>query len=145
MMNDVSLHIASDEADVMLTWVPTPPGYDVHPFGLLTARGKDHSLSSGDLRALAEAATRAADAIERETGVSNEATAFPWWCIVDPRQMMKPDVHTVASMVTGPFLSRAEAQSALDGARHRYSDRARVYCASGHRSPSWRALCSGED
>lgn len=61
----------------------------------------------------------------------NEITSEPWWLIIDPRQMMSPDVHTVASMITGPFFSREEANTNLNARRYAFSDKARVYCHSG--------------
>ena len=70
-----------------------------------------------------------------------EATAYPWWVIIDPRQMMRPDCHAVAQMITGPFFSRERAQRLLDDAPHRYSDRAVVFCMSGHASQDWRGVC----
>jgi hypothetical protein len=70
--------------------------------------------------------------IEIEVSDKNECTAEPWWVIVDPKQMMTPDPHTVMmGMITGPFFSREEAQQALDNHRQNYSSRAVVYCASG--------------
>ena len=73
--------------------------------------------------------------IEIEVSEKNEATASPWWVIVDPKQMMKPDPYYVMmSMVTGPFFSREEAQRFLDAKRHRFTERAVVYCASGYDS-----------
>ena len=70
--------------------------------------------------------------VEFEISEKNECTQSPYWLIIDPVQMMKPDIHYVASMITGPFFSREEAQDKLDRARYNYSDRARVYCASGY-------------
>lgn len=81
---------------------------------------------------------------ERRPPKAAEATAHPYWMIIDPRQMMKPAVGDVASMVTGPFFSRQEANNWLDRCRHRFSDRARVYCASGLCSDGWRSICSDE-
>lgn len=81
---------------------------------------------------------------ERRPPKAAEATAYPYWMIIDPRQMMKPAVGDVASMVTGPFFSRQEANDWLDRCRHRFSDRARVYCASGLCSDGWRSICSDE-
>lgn len=70
--------------------------------------------------------------IEIEVSDKNEGTAEPWWVIVDPKQMMKPDCYTVMiGMITGPFFSREEAQRHLDGHRHNFTSRAVVYCASG--------------
>lgn len=71
---------------------------------------------------------------------ASEGTAYPWWMIIDPVQMMRPDVHSVARMITGPFFSRFAADQHLEAKRHRFSDRARVYCASAHMSPEWRAM-----
>lgn len=68
--------------------------------------------------------------IEIEVSSENEGTAEPWWLIVDPRQMMRPDCHTVAGMIDGPFFSREEAEAYLEGHRYNYSNRAVVYCHS---------------
>ena len=43
-----------------------------------------------------------------------EGTEAPWWVIIDPRQMMRADADKVADMVTGPFLSPAEAQEDVE-------------------------------
>lgn len=73
--------------------------------------------------------------IEIEISELNEATRSPWWMIVDPRQLLKTSdeqaVHNVASMITGPFFSREEAESVLKARRHNYGPNAHVYCASG--------------
>ena len=70
--------------------------------------------------------------IEIEVSEDNESTRSPWWVIVDPKQIMKPDCYSVmVGMITGPFFSRKSAQDFLDNKRHRYSKRAVVYCASG--------------
>ena len=70
--------------------------------------------------------------IEIEVSDKNEGTAEPWWVIVDPKQMMKPDpYHVMIGMITGPFFSREEAQEYLDNHSHNYTRRAVVYCASG--------------
>lgn len=73
-----------------------------------------------------------------------EGTEAPWWVIIDPRQMMRADADKVADMVTGPFLSRDEAQEQLDARRYAYSERAVVYCMSGHRSSGWKAFSAEE-
>ena len=67
-----------------------------------------------------------------------EATRAPFWIIIDPRQMMRPDVYRVASMVSGIFFSRDSAQSYLNANPHHYSKAARVYCHSGHFSYDYR-------
>lgn len=61
----------------------------------------------------------------------NESTSSPRWMVLDPHQMMRPDWSQLASMITGPFFSREEAERVLEARRHHYSDRAAVYCASG--------------
>lgn len=70
-----------------------------------------------------------------------ESTAYPWWVIIDPRQMMRPSVSAVAHMVTGPFFSREAAQAHLEAKRHRFGADATVWCHTGHDSADWRALC----
>ena len=72
--------------------------------------------------------------IEIEVSDENEATESPWWIIIDPRQMMKPDCFHVANMITGPFFSRKEAEDHLKYRRHAFSKRAVVYCHSGYNS-----------
>jgi len=70
--------------------------------------------------------------IEIEVSDKNEGTAAPWWVIVDPKQMMKPDPYAVMiGMVTGPYFSREEATEYLKNHRYNFSPRAVVYCASG--------------
>jgi hypothetical protein len=73
--------------------------------------------------------------IEIDVSEKNEGTASPWWMIIDPKQMMKPDVYDVAvGMITGPFFSREEGQRHLDNHRNKFSKRALVYCHSGYNS-----------
>ena len=73
------------------------------------------------------------------------ATSYPFWVIVDPRQIMRGgDIHANASCVTGVWLSREEAQRHLDACRHRFSDRAVVFTMSGWQSNDWRRICAGE-
>jgi hypothetical protein len=69
--------------------------------------------------------------IELEVSDKNEATSAPWWMILDPSQNMTCDPHWLASMITGPFFSREEADKVLKERRHHYSIRAVVYCHSG--------------
>lgn len=70
--------------------------------------------------------------IELEVSEDNEYTSSPYWLIIDPKQMMKPDAALVAmGMITGPFFSRKEAQDHLDSRRYNYSNRAVVWCAGG--------------
>ena len=69
----------------------------------------------------------------------NEGTEAPFWVIIDPSQMMKPDDTSVAMrMVHGIWFSREEANEHLMLCRHRYSSRAVVWCMSGHASMQWR-------
>lgn len=71
----------------------------------------------------------------------NEATAYPWWLIIDPKQMMKPEARIVGmSMITGPFVNRERAERYLKARSYAFSDRAVVWCASGHESEHWRKL-----
>jgi len=80
--------------------------------------------------------------IEVEVSEKNEGTSFPYWLILDPVRNLDLDVGTLASMITGPFFSRKEAESALAGRRYNYSKRAVVYCKSGCDSESYRkAMC----
>lgn len=77
--------------------------------------------------------------IELDVSENNEGASAPWGMIIDPKQMMKPDVHKVAiEMITGPFFSREEAQQELNCRRHHYSDKAVVYCASGCYTQQYR-------
>jgi rhodanese-related sulfurtransferase len=70
--------------------------------------------------------------IEIEVSELNEGTSAPWWVIIDPKQMMKPDPYAVMiGMITGPFFSRESATNFLKAKRHNYSSKAVVYCASG--------------
>ncbi len=76
--------------------------------------------------------------IEIEISEEVEGTAYPYWLILDPRQMFKPDHHILSSMVTGPFFSREEATLYLNHKRHHFSKRATVYRASAHGSFRYR-------
>lgn len=73
--------------------------------------------------------------IEIEISELNEGARSPWWMIVDPRQLMKVNdeqaIHNVASMITGPFFSREEAEIVLKTRRYNFGPNAHVYCASG--------------
>jgi len=77
--------------------------------------------------------------IEIDVSEENEGTDSPWWLIVDPKQMMRPEAHTVAmSMITGPFFSREEAEDHLRSRRHAFSRRAVVWCHSGYWSRQYK-------
>lgn len=80
-----------------------------------------------------------------------ESTESPYWMIINPdvlsRERLRDTnaaVYRVASMITGPFLSRAAAQAELDCRPHAYRKGARVFCLSGHQSPDWVKLCREE-
>ncbi len=71
----------------------------------------------------------------------NESTAYPWWMIVDPQQNFKTNnegLHRIASMITGPFFSREEAEAVLRQRRYHYGPNAKVYCASGYATVEYR-------
>ena len=79
--------------------------------------------------------------IELEVSGKNEATSYPWWMIVDPRQNFTTDergLHNIAGMITGPFFSRAEADEMLSTRRHHYGPNAKVYCASAYATKVYR-------
>ena len=73
-----------------------------------------------------------------------EATAFPFWMIIDPRRVrMSPvdqRINEIASAVTGPFFSRESAEEFLFNTHYNFSTHATVYCMSGHNSHDWRDL-----
>lgn len=74
-----------------------------------------------------------------ELSDNREGTMAPFWMIIDPKQMMKPDDAEVAmSMVFGPWFSREDAEDHLKTCHYRYSKRAVVWCMSGHTSMQWR-------
>lgn len=73
--------------------------------------------------------------IEIEVSEENECTSSPYWLIISPRQNFKTDEEgacNIASMITGPFFSRKEAQKVLDSRRYHYGNNAIVYCHSGY-------------
>ena len=67
----------------------------------------------------------------------NEGTSAPYWLIIDPRQSFSCDVHEIASMISGPFFSRKDAELYLKGRRYRFGKYAKVYCHSGHYSKKY--------
>lgn len=72
--------------------------------------------------------------------VKHESTSAPWWMIIDPAQNMrtgKEACYKIASMITGPFFSRKEAQDWLDKTRYNFGPNAVVYCHSGHQSKQY--------
>jgi len=72
--------------------------------------------------------------------VDNDATAFPFWLIIIPKQIMKKDIDALAYCIVGLFFSRESAQQHLDARRYEYGDDARVYCHSGHYSNEYKQL-----
>ena len=84
--------------------------------------------------------------IEIEISGDNEATAYPWWVIINPTEhMQKEDVETdtlgvseIAFAITGPFFSREEAESHLLRRRYAYHADAAVWCLSGHDTQVYR-------
>lgn len=79
--------------------------------------------------------------ITLEVSEKNEATAYPWWMIVDPPEANAEepdDIHQTAGRITGPFFSRVEAELVLASQRYNFSARAGVYCASGHETIVYR-------
>jgi hypothetical protein len=71
----------------------------------------------------------------------NEATAAPYWLILDPKQNMRCSVHELAGQISGPFFCRKDAQDYLGARRYAFSDKAVVYCCSGHHSRKYELLC----
>lgn len=71
----------------------------------------------------------------------NESTESPYWLILDPRQMFRCNVHELASMITGPFFSREDAENHLEARRYAFSKHAKVYCHSGYWSQKYKNLC----
>jgi hypothetical protein len=75
----------------------------------------------------------------------NEATAAPYWLIIDPAQNMRCDIHAAALQITGPFFCRQDAANHLEARNYAFSSRARVYCASGYWSQKYKDLCRTMD
>lgn len=70
----------------------------------------------------------------------NEATRAPYWMILNPRQNMDCCIHNLASMLTGPFFCREDAEKFLKGTRYNFGARAAVYCLSGCNSRKYDQL-----
>lgn len=71
----------------------------------------------------------------------NEGTRAPWWIIIDPKQNFTIDHNRIASMITGPFFSRPDAEEFLQRTRYNFSKHARVFCHSGCYSKKYENLC----
>jgi hypothetical protein len=73
----------------------------------------------------------------------------PYWLIIDPDSLTKKDIkdnpdyalHKVASMITGPFFSREEAESHLKQYSYNFGKLAKVYCHSGYQGYQYRMAC----
>lgn len=79
--------------------------------------------------------------ITLEVSEKDECTDSPWWIIIDPRQIMRTDkeaCYAIASMITGPFFSREDAQNYLDGRRYAFGKNAVVYCHRGYHSEQYK-------
>lgn len=72
---------------------------------------------------------------------NNEGTESPWWMIIDPNENMSCSISAIGMSIRGPFFSRGEAERALASERYNFSDRAGVWCASGHRSGQYQDEC----
>jgi hypothetical protein len=73
--------------------------------------------------------------IEIELSEENEGTSAPWWVIIDPKQNLSKSreaTHNIASMITGPFFSRQEAEDHLTARSHAFGCNAVVFCMSGY-------------
>lgn len=79
--------------------------------------------------------------IETLSSADNEATESPYWLILDPHQMFRCDVYELASMISGPFFCREDAENFLKVTRYNFSKHARVFCHSGYYSSKYKALC----
>ena len=73
--------------------------------------------------------------IEIEVSEKNEATSAPWWVIINPQKNLhsgERGATNISAMITGPFFSRIEAETVLEGRRYYYGKKALVYCMSGY-------------
>lgn len=74
-----------------------------------------------------------------------ESTRSPYWLIVDPRQSFRCDVGDIASMITGPFFCREDAEDYLKRTRYNFGKYAKVWCASGCYSWKYDDFCKSID
>jgi len=81
------------------------------------------------------------DIIKALKNSDREATAAPYWLILDPSQNMRCNIDEMAGGITGPFFSRKDAEDILILRKHHYSKKARVYCLSGHNSWKYKSFC----
>ena len=78
----------------------------------------------------------------REAYEFDGMTAEPFYVIIDPGQIMKPDCYSTSGQVSGLFFSRKAAQDYLKARRHHFSDRAVTFAMSGHHSRAWKRICA---
>ena len=89
-----------------------------------------------------EKKTNAMDDIARTLkNADNEATAAPFWAIVDPSQNMSCDIYAAAYQFTGIFFDRESATRYFNQHRHNYGEKANVFCFSGHASAEYYNFC----
>lgn len=114
---------------------------------LLAKAGMDGWASSGMLLAAdrIESLQQAVAVLEGKLATvaaseDNEITSHPYWMIIDPRQMMSPDIGKVASMFVGPFFSRKAATDHMNASRYRYGKHVKVFCCTGRHSEEFAKL-----
>lgn len=76
--------------------------------------------------------------IEINISERNEGTAAPYWLILNPQQMMKPDCYILSGMIKGLFFSREEATQYLQDHRYNFGKHAVVFCLSGNYGLEYR-------
>lgn len=64
----------------------------------------------------------------------NEATAYPWWAIVQRAGFGR------FATLAGPFFSRDSAERQRQARIYEYGQKSLVYCFSGHESRDYREL-----
>lgn len=109
---------------------------------IFTRKGQTALLKElADLRQRRKVPQELVAVLETLGRADNEATACPYWLIIDPCQMMSPSFSRVGSMITGPFFCREDAEHWLKEIRpHAFSKRAGVYCCSGHWSNKYKTF-----
>ena len=88
--------------------------------------------------------------IEIEVSERCEATRAPYWLTISPRQNFETNergLHNIASMITGPFFSRMEADRIVESQPHRFGSTSYVFCCSGHNTIQYAKAtkCLGMD
>ncbi len=85
--------------------------------------------------------------IKLKVSTDTEATASPWWMVIDPKQNFNTNsdgLRAIASMITGPFFSREAAEEYLKRRAYAFSDNARVYCDSGYHADQYNTAYKTE-